>query len=137
MADTRQTTLARAVHCSGIGLHSGTLVNMTLRPAPGDSGIRFLRTDLEGEAGRIPVAAAAVSDTTLGTTVSNGRGGRVLTIEHLMAAFAGLGVDNAEVVLDAEEIPILDGSAAGFRGAAGKRGIKAPEPAPALCSHPA
>lgn len=114
MADIRQTTLARAVHCSGIGLHSGAPVNMTLRPAPEDSGIRFLRSDLEGEAGRIPVSPEAVTDTMLGTTVSNGKDGRVLTIEHLMAAFAGLGVDNAEVVLDAEEIPILDGSAAGF-----------------------
>ncbi|MFP3945184.1 MAG: UDP-3-O-acyl-N-acetylglucosamine deacetylase [Alphaproteobacteria bacterium] len=114
MADIRQTTLARAVHCSGIGLHSGALVNMTLRPARADSGIRFVRTDLEDEAARVPVSPEAVSDTMLGTTVSNERGGRVLTIEHLMSAFAGLGVDNVEVVLDAEEIPILDGSAAGF-----------------------
>jgi UDP-3-O-[3-hydroxymyristoyl] N-acetylglucosamine deacetylase len=114
MAGIRQTTLARAVHCSGIGLHSGTAVNMTLRPAPEDSGVTFVRADLEGEARRIPVSPTAVSDTMLGTTVSNPWGGRVLTIEHLMSAFAGLGVDNVEVVLDAEEIPILDGSAAGF-----------------------
>ncbi|MFP3943804.1 MAG: UDP-3-O-acyl-N-acetylglucosamine deacetylase [Alphaproteobacteria bacterium] len=114
MADIRQTTLARAVHCSGTGLHSGAPVNMTLRPAPAGSGVTFLRTDLEGEAARIPVSPDAVSDTMLGTTISNGRGGRVLTIEHLMSAFAGLGVDNVEVALDGEEIPILDGSAAGF-----------------------
>lgn len=124
MADIRQTTLARAVHCSGIGLHSGAAVNMTLLPAPEDSGVCFIRSDLEGEARRIPVRPEAVSDTMLGTTVSNGRGGRVLTIEHLLSAFAGLGVDNVEIVLDAEEIPILDGSAAGFVILAESAGLK-------------
>ena len=122
--EIRQATLARSVHCSGIGLHSGVPVNMTLRPAPEDSGISFLRRDLEDEARRIPVNPQAVSDTMLGTTVSNGRGGRVLTIEHLMSAFAGLGIDNAEIELDAEEIPILDGSAAGFVVLVESAGVK-------------
>lgn len=114
MKKVMQTTLARAVHCSGIGLHSGAPVNMTLRPAPEDSGVCFVRLDLEGEARRVPVRLESVSDTMLGTTIANGKGGRVLTIEHLMSALAGLGVDNVEIELDAEEIPILDGSAAGF-----------------------
>ena len=102
-------TLTRAV---GVGLHSGQRVELTLRPAQPDTGIVFRRVDLP-EPVDIVVSAAAVSDTRLASTLSNGNV-KVHTVEHLMSACAGLGVDNLYVDITAEEVPILDGSAASF-----------------------
>ncbi len=110
--DYKQRTLNREVHCTGIGLHTGAKVKINLKPAPGDTGVKFIRTDLAGH----PVIDARfdnVFDTTLATTIGL-NGCRVATIEHLMAAFFGLGIDNAIVELDGPEVPIMDGSAAPF-----------------------
>jgi len=95
-----------------VGLHSGQRVEITLRPAQPDTGIVFRRVDLTQPVD-IPVSAMAVSDTRLASTLSNG-GAKVHTVEHLMSACAGLGVDNLYVDITAEEVPILDGSAASF-----------------------
>jgi len=95
-----------------VGLHSGQRVEITLRPAQPDTGIVFRRVDL-AQPVDIPVSAMAVSDTRLASTLSNG-GAKVHTVEHLMSACAGLGVDNLYVDITAEEVPILDGSAASF-----------------------
>jgi UDP-3-O-[3-hydroxymyristoyl] N-acetylglucosamine deacetylase len=108
----RQRTLKDSVHAAGIGLHSGAKVYMTLRPAAPNTGIVFRRVDLDPVVD-IPAQALNVGETTLGTTLEFG-GARVATVEHLMAAFAGLGVDNAFVDLTAAEVPIMDGSSAPF-----------------------
>ena len=107
-----QRTVARAVTCSGIGVHSGMAVNLAIRPAPENHGIRFVRTDLPNS----PIIAALfnqVVDTSLATVLGSG-GCIVSTIEHLMAAFSGLSIDNVLVELDAYEMPIMDGSAQPF-----------------------
>jgi UDP-3-O-[3-hydroxymyristoyl] N-acetylglucosamine deacetylase len=108
----KQRTLKTVIHASGVGLHGGFKVNMTLRPAAPNSGIVFRRTDL-AEPVDIPAAAFAVGDTRMCSCLEKD-GVKVGTIEHLMSAFAGLGIDNAWVDLDAPEVPILDGSAAPF-----------------------
>jgi len=107
-----QRTLAHPAGCCGIGLHSGLIVNLEVRPLPPASGIVFQRVDL---AGRPTVSAAVrnVVSTAFATTLES-RGVRVATVEHLLAALAGLGVDNALVQVDAPEVPILDGSALPF-----------------------
>lgn len=110
--DHRQGTLKQDIGCTGIGLHTGKKVKITVKPAPSDTGIRFLRTDLDG-APMVKASFDNVVDTTLATTISS-NGARVSTIEHLMAAFFGLGIDNAVVELDGPEVPIMDGSAAPF-----------------------
>jgi UDP-3-O-[3-hydroxymyristoyl] N-acetylglucosamine deacetylase len=110
--DFKQRTVKNEVSCTGIGLHSGHPVNLTIKPAPPDHGITFIRTDIPSH----PVIRAKfdrVVDTNLSTTVGN-NGFRVSTVEHLMAAFFGLGVDNARVELDGPEVPIMDGSAGPF-----------------------
>jgi len=110
-----QHSLKRPIHCRGVGVHSGARVRMRLVPAPADHGIRFRRTDLpkgpDGTANEIPASPEAVVDTTLCTVLGNQRGARVSTVEHVMAALSGLGVDNAVVEIDGPEVPILDGSA--------------------------
>jgi len=108
----KQRTLKSLTHAVGVGLHSGQRVEITLRPAAPDTGIVFRRIDLPQPVD-IPVSAQAVTDTRLASTLSSG-GARVLTVEHLMSACAGLGVDNLYVDITAEEVPILDGSAASF-----------------------
>lgn len=108
----QQRTLKSLTRAVGVGLHSGQRVELTLRPAPPDTGIVFRRVDLT-EPVDIAISALAVTDTRLATTISNG-GARVLTVEHLMSACAGLGVDNLFVDITAEEVPILDGSASSF-----------------------
>jgi UDP-3-O-[3-hydroxymyristoyl] N-acetylglucosamine deacetylase len=100
------------VGCTGIGLHTGEKVKINLRPAPANSGIKFVRTDLKGHP-EVDVRFDNVFDTTLATTIGT-NGCKVSTIEHLMAAFFGLGIDNAVVELDGPEVPIMDGSAAPF-----------------------
>jgi UDP-3-O-[3-hydroxymyristoyl] N-acetylglucosamine deacetylase len=108
----RQRTLKDSIRTSGIGLHSGEKVYMTLRPAPVNSGIVFRRLDLP-EPVDVPADALGVTETTLGTTLER-NSARVGTVEHLMSALAGLGIDNAYVDLTAAEVPIMDGSAAPF-----------------------
>jgi UDP-3-O-[3-hydroxymyristoyl] N-acetylglucosamine deacetylase len=107
-----QRTLRNSIRASGVGLHTGKRVLMTVRPAPADSGIVFQRTDLTGRA-QVAARAGQVGETTLGTTIVNGEV-RVSTIEHLLSAFAGLGIDNALVEVNAPEVPIMDGSAGPF-----------------------
>ncbi len=110
--DYKQRTLMNEVGCTGIGLHTGEKVKINLRPAPANSGIKFVRTDLKGRP-EVEVGFNNVFDTTLATTIGT-NGCKVSTIEHLMAAFFGLGIDNAVVELDGPEVPIMDGSAAPF-----------------------
>ncbi|MEA3394907.1 MAG: UDP-3-O-acyl-N-acetylglucosamine deacetylase [Pseudomonadota bacterium] len=108
----QQRTLKSLTRAVGVGLHSGQRVEITLRPAQPDTGIVFRRVDL-AQPVDIPVSAMAVSDTRLASTLSNG-GAKVHTVEHLMSACSGLGIDNLYVDITAEEVPILDGSAASF-----------------------
>ena len=108
-----QSTIAKKVSFSGVGIHTGRYVHVNILPASPNSGIIFKRIDLKQNNVVIP-NFANVSEATLCTTVSNQFGVKVSTIEHLMAAFFGLGVDNAIVELDGQELPILDGSAKDF-----------------------
>src|SRR5690625_4156149 len=105
--DRRQTTVARPVYFSGPGLHTGHPCNMSVGPAPVDYGIRWQRIDLPGEP-MIPAAVSAVTGTERATTIGQGDA-YVQTIEHVMAALAGLGVDNAIVQIDGPEPPFADG----------------------------
>jgi len=108
----KQRTLKTLTRAVGVGLHSGQRVEITLRPAQPDTGIVFRRVDLPLPVD-IPVSALAVTDTRMASTISSGNA-KVHTVEHLMSACAGLGVDNLYVDITAEEVPILDGSAASF-----------------------
>jgi UDP-3-O-[3-hydroxymyristoyl] N-acetylglucosamine deacetylase len=108
----KQRTLKNVIRATGIGLHSGEKVYLTLRPAAVDTGIVFRRVDLDPIVD-IPANAELVTETMLCTGLSQGAG-KVMTIEHLMSAFAGLGIDNAYVDLSAPEVPIMDGSAGPF-----------------------
>ncbi len=108
----RQRTLQNTIRATGVGLHSGKKVYLTLRPAPVNTGIVFVRTDLDPEV-QVPASAMLVNDTTLCTALSRD-GVKVATVEHLMSALAGLGIDNAYVDLSAPEVPIMDGSAGPF-----------------------
>ena len=108
----QQRTLKSITRAVGVGLHSGQRVELTLRPAPPDTGIVFRRVDLS-EPVDIPMTAEAVTDTRLASTVSKG-GAKVQTVEHLMSACAGLGIDNLVIDITADEVPILDGSASSF-----------------------
>jgi UDP-3-O-[3-hydroxymyristoyl] N-acetylglucosamine deacetylase len=108
----RQRTIARAIRCSGVGVHSGREVNLKIKPAPINHGIKFIRTDLQ-DSPCISARFNRVVDTSLATVIGV-EGFIVSTIEHLMASFAGLSVDNALVEVDAHEMPIMDGSAAPF-----------------------
>ena len=108
----QQRTIKSLTRAVGVGLHSGQRVEITLRPAAPDTGVVFRRVDL-AQPVDIPVSALAVSDTRLASTLSNG-GVKVHTVEHLMSACSGLGLDNLYVDITAEEVPILDGSAASF-----------------------
>ena len=107
-----QRTLKNSIRATGVGLHTGKKVLMTLRPAAPDSGVIFRRTDLAQPA-EVLANAENVGDTMLGTTLGRGNT-RVSTVEHLLSAFAGLGIDNAIVELSAPEVPIMDGSAGPF-----------------------
>ena len=108
----QQRTLKSLTKAVGVGLHSGQRVELTLRPAQPDTGIVFRRVDLPSPVD-IPVSAEAVTDTRLASTISSGSA-KVHTVEHLMSACAGLGLDNLYVDITAEEVPILDGSSASF-----------------------
>ena len=108
----KQRTLKNVIRATGIGLHTGEKVYLTLRPASPDTGVVFRRIDLDQSA-EICATAENVGDTTLSTTLSNGDV-RVSTVEHLLSAMAGLGIDNAYVDLSAAEVPIMDGSSGPF-----------------------
>jgi len=108
-----QRTLKQTISATGVGLHSGERVKLTLHPAAPDTGIVFRRTDLPAPV-EVAVQPSLVNDTRLSSTLVTDTGVRVGTIEHLMSAFAGLGIDNVVVDVTAAEIPIMDGSAAPF-----------------------
>jgi UDP-3-O-[3-hydroxymyristoyl] N-acetylglucosamine deacetylase len=122
MQDHLQKTIAQKAHCSGIGVHSGKKVNLAIKPAPINHGIKFVRTDLPNQ----PIVSARfnkVVDTSLATVI--GEDGFIIsTIEHLMAALAGLTIDNALVEVDNYELPIMDGSAGPFVAMIKSAGIK-------------
>jgi len=107
-------TLAAPVVCAGVGLHSGDRVRLVLKPALAGTGILFIRTDITDRDNRIPARADSVTGVRLGTTISNDGGVSVATVEHLMAAFAGLGVDDVVIDIDGSEVPVMDGSSAPF-----------------------
>ncbi|GAA4023422.1 UDP-3-O-acyl-N-acetylglucosamine deacetylase [Actimicrobium antarcticum] len=108
----KQRTVKQLVKTTGVGLHSGTKVSLTLRPAAPDTGIIFRRVDLDPPVD-LPASALGVGDTRMASTLDN-HGVKVSTVEHLMSACAGLGIDNLVVDVTAEEIPIMDGSASSF-----------------------
>lgn len=110
--DYRQRTVRDETSCTGIGLHTGYPVTLTIKPAPADTGISFFRKDLPSRPS-IKAGLENVVDTKLSTTLGC-NGVRVSTVEHLMAALFGLGIDNARIELDGPEVPIMDGSAAPF-----------------------
>jgi UDP-3-O-[3-hydroxymyristoyl] N-acetylglucosamine deacetylase len=116
----RQKTIRRPVHAIGIGVHSGKKVRMTLRPAGENTGIVFVRTDAAGATVR--ANAPNVSDTTLSTSIAQ-NGVQVATVEHLLSALWGLGIDNLVVELNGEEVPIMDGSAQPFVKLIGSVGV--------------
>lgn len=108
-----QTTLQTAVICAGIGLHSGQRAKMVIKPAAANTGIRFRRTDIDGS-GDILARGDQVTEVQLGTTLTNETGGSVATVEHFLAACAGMGLDNILIEMDGPEVPIMDGSSAVF-----------------------
>lgn len=118
-----QQTLKKSVTIAGIGLHSGAIVTLTISPADANSGITFFRSDLRGAAAVVPARWDTVVDTRMCTVIGNSHGTTIGTIEHLMSALAGCGIDNAVVSLDGIEVPIMDGSAAPFVTAIEQAGI--------------
>ncbi len=109
-----QRTLKTAISCTGVGLHSGARVTMTLHPAPANAGIVFKRSDIAGRAATIPANWRHVVDTRLCTTIGIESGARIGTIEHLMAALFACQIDNIVIELNGPEVPVMDGSAAPF-----------------------
>ena len=113
MSILTQKTISKKITLKGIGVHTGKKVNLNIHPAPPNSGITFKRNDLQDNNIIYPIYNNVI-DTTLCTTISNDYGVKVSTIEHLMGAFYGFGIDNALVEIDSQEVPILDGSAKTF-----------------------
>lgn len=109
-----QHTLAAPARFSGIGVHTGAEARVVIRPAAPGAGVVFVRTDVTDRDNRVPARADAVCGTRLGTVIGNPAGVTVATVEHLMATLCALGIDNATVEIGGPEVPILDGSAAGF-----------------------
>ena len=120
MAYWNQRTVAKRVSCTGVGLHSGAPVTLTLAPAPAEAGITFVRMDLGVE---IPARHDLVVDTRLSTSLAIGQA-RVSTVEHVLSALNGMGIDNCRVEVDGPEIPILDGSAAPLVALIDEAGVK-------------
>ena len=110
----RQRTLKSSIGCSGIGLHSGNRVTMTLHPADINTGIRFRRTDVAGLGAEIPALWSQVGDTRMNTTLAGENGVVIGTVEHLISAFSGAGIDNCLIEISGPEVPVMDGSAAPF-----------------------
>ena len=119
---TTQRTLRRSVSCSGIGLHSGRKVTLRLKPAPADHGIRFKRLDLDGL--EVPAVADRIAAISYATGLAQDAAS-VGTVEHLLAALVGLGIDNVSVELNQAEVPIMDGSAASFVYLVHEAGVRA------------
>ena len=109
----KQQTINSEFFLEGIGLHSGKEVKINLKPAPADTGIKFIRSDLETD-NEIEAIWSNVSSTNLCTTISNSKGASVSTIEHLMSALSGLHIDNINIFIDGPEVPIMDGSSLPF-----------------------
>src|SRR5438477_5430573 len=125
MKVARQTTLRDHTELCGVGIHSGLPVTLTLHPADTDTGLRFVRTRLDGWQEReIPADMSAVTATEFATVLGDASGPLVSTAEHVLAALSGLGVDNALVEIDGTEAPIMDGSAAPFVAAIDIVGIE-------------
>ena len=120
----RQRTIASPAMFAGIGVHSGERVRVVLKPAPTGHGVVFVRTDVTGRDNRIPAHTEFVGRTQLNTEITNAQGVSVSTIEHLMAAFAALGIDNVVVEIDGAETPIMDGSALPFIQILDQAGVK-------------
>ncbi|HEV7693292.1 MAG TPA: UDP-3-O-acyl-N-acetylglucosamine deacetylase, partial [Hyphomonadaceae bacterium] len=110
----QQQTIAKAASRAGIGLHSGERVSLTIHPAAPGQGVRFVRSDVKDRDNAILASALAVSTAMLGTNITNGAGVSVATVEHFLAACAGLGVDNLVAEMDGQEMPTLDGTSAPF-----------------------
>src|SRR6187455_217337 len=125
MKFSRQTTLRSQATVTGVGVHSGLPVSLTLGPAPVDAGFIFVRTGLDEADREVPAIAASVTATDLATVLGDRNGPLVSTAEHVLAALRGMGVDNAMIELDGPEVPIMDGSAAAFVAAIDQAGIVA------------
>ncbi len=120
----QQKTVKHSVSCFGVGIHSGKPASLTIYPAPENSGIIFVRTDIKNQPNRVKAQYNYVSKTILGTTISNESGVEISIIEHLMAALWGCKIDNALIELDGPEIPIMDGSSESFVFMAECAGVK-------------
>ncbi|WP_045215211.1 UDP-3-O-acyl-N-acetylglucosamine deacetylase [Desulfonatronovibrio magnus] len=118
----KQQTIKKEIKCAGVGLHSGRKVSLCLRPARENTGIVFIRKNKDGEC-RLPLSPHNVTSTELATTVGT-NGTSISTVEHLLAAVSGLGIDNIEIEVDGSELPIMDGSAASFVFLIRSTGIK-------------
>jgi len=120
----RQTTIAKEASVSGVGVHSGKPAQLTVRPAGEGTGVVFVRSDVTDRAADIPALVTKVTTTELGTNMSNEAGVSVATVEHFLAACAGLGIDNIVAELDGPELPILDGSSKPFVELLDRAGLK-------------
>src|SRR3977135_1479529 len=123
MKFSRQTTLRSQATVTGVGVHSGLPVNLTLGPAPVDAGFIFIRSGLADSDREVPATAESVIATDLATVLGDRDGPLVSTAEHVLAALRGMGVDNAVIEVDGPEVPIMDGSAAAFVAAIDQAGI--------------
>src|SRR6188768_3681369 len=123
MKFSRQTTLRSQATVTGVGVHSGLPVNLTIGPAPVDAGFIFVRTGLEGADREVQATAESVIATEFATVLGDREGPLVSTAEHVLAALRGMGVDNATVEVDGPEVPILDGSAGPFVDAIDRVGV--------------
>lgn len=126
----QQVTLARPVSLSGVGLHTGMMSRVTLRPAAENAGVQFHKVDASAKRAGAPIAASAamISDTRLGTSLRSAEGWSVRTVEHLMAAIVLASIDNIDVEINGDEMPILDGSAAPFLEALARAGTRVQRP---------
>lgn len=118
-----QTTLGAAIMVAGIGVHSGARARLVLHPAPAGTGVVFVRTDVDADNREIAARGDCVSEVTLGTTLTNEDGVSVAVVEHLLAAFSGMGLDNVRIEIDGPEVPIMDGSSAVFCELIGQVGL--------------
>src|SRR5689334_14080099 len=119
----RQTTLRSQATVTGVGVHSGLPVNLTIAPAPVDAGFIFVRTGLDGPDREVRAVAESVISTEFATVLGDKQGPLVSTAEHVLAALRGMGVDNAIIEIDGPEVPIMDGSAAAFVTAIEQAGV--------------
>lgn len=123
MKSSRQTTLKSHATVTGVGVHSGLPVNLTIGPAPVDAGFIFVRTNCDGADREVQATAGAVIATEFATVLGDRNGPLVSTAEHVLAALRGMGVDNATIEVDGPEVPIMDGSAAAFVAAIDQAGV--------------